>query len=78
MYAEVLRAGGLPIMQLSGAGAQASLFELASEEQLDWVAPTAVWAAENADVRIAMMLAMNARTLAGRPQKYARSNGSKL
>ena len=33
----------------------AAFYELASDEQLDWVPPTAEWAVENADVRIAVM-----------------------
>ena len=63
VYEEVLRAGGLPIMQLSTESAAASFYTLASEEQLDWVPPTATWAAENADVRIAIMADVNTREL---------------
>jgi aminopeptidase len=63
VYEEVLRAGGLPIMQLGTEGAAAAFYELASEEQLDWVPPTATWAADNADVRIAVMADANARDL---------------
>src|SRR5215207_9513046 len=47
VYEEILRAGGLPVMQLQPSGAQAAFFELAGDEQLDWVAPTTEWAAEN-------------------------------
>jgi aminopeptidase len=74
VYEEVLRAGGLPIMQLTTAEAQASFFELASDEQLDWIPPTAEWAAENADVRIVIMADLNARELSGAdPSKQARA-----
>jgi aminopeptidase len=74
VYEEVLRAGGLPIMQLTTAGAQASFYELASEEQLEWVPPTATWVAENADVRIAIMADLNTRELSGAdPGKQARA-----
>src|SRR3982751_1778327 len=61
VYEEVLRAGGLPIMQLSTEGASAAFYDLASDEQLDWIPPTATWVAENADVRIAIMADANAR-----------------
>jgi aminopeptidase len=63
VYEEVLRAGGLPIMQLSTEGAAPAFFELASDKQLDWIAPTARWVAENADVRIAIMADTNTRDL---------------
>jgi aminopeptidase len=63
IYEEVLRAGGLPIMQLSTEGAAPAFYELANEKQLEWVPPTATWAAENADVRIAVMADTNTRAL---------------
>jgi aminopeptidase len=63
IYEEVLRAGGLPIMQLSTEGAGPAFYELANEKQLEWVPPTALWAAENADVRIAVMADTNPREL---------------
>ncbi len=74
VYEEVLRAGGLPILQMTPDEAPASFFELASDEQLDWVPPTAEWAAENADVRIALMADANSRALSQvDPKKQARS-----
>jgi aminopeptidase len=63
IYEEVLRAGGLAIMQLSTESAAAAFYDLASDEQLDWVPPTATWAAENADVSIAVMADANTREL---------------
>jgi aminopeptidase len=73
VYEEVLRAGGLPVLQLSTEGATSAFYELASEEQLDFVPPTSVWAAENADVRIAVMADANARELtATDPERQAR------
>jgi aminopeptidase len=63
VYEEVLRAGGLPIMQLTTEGAAAAFYDLASDEQLDWVPPTAKWAIENCDVRIAIMSDTNPREL---------------
>ena len=52
VYEEILRAGGLPVMQLTTEAAAAAFFELANDDQLDWVQPPAEWTAENADVRI--------------------------
>jgi aminopeptidase len=74
VYEEVLRAGGLPIMQLTTEGASAAFFDLASDDQLDWVSPTARWATENADVRIAIMAEENPRALSrADPSKQARA-----
>ena len=74
VYEEVLRAGGLPIMQLTTTGAQSAFYELASDPQLDWVPPTAEWAAEHSDVRIAIMADVNARELSkADPKKQART-----
>jgi len=74
VYEEVLRAGGLPVMQLTTESAAASFFGLASDEQLDWVPPTASWAAENADVRIAIMADVNTRELSrADPKRQARA-----
>ena len=63
IYEEVLRAGGLPIMQLQTSGAQAAFYELASDAQLDWVPPTTEWTVENADVHISVMASLNTREL---------------
>jgi aminopeptidase len=74
VYEEVLRAGGLPVMQLTTEGAGPAFYELASNEQLDWVPPTATWAAENADVRISIMAEANTRDLSGAdPKKQSRA-----
>jgi aminopeptidase len=73
VYEEVLRAGGLPILQLSTEGAAAAFYDLASNEQLDWIPPTAEWAAENADVRISIMADANSRELSqADPKKQTR------
>ncbi len=63
VYEEVLRAGGLPVLQVAPQGATAAFYELASDEQLDWVSPTATWSAENADVAIVILADANAREL---------------
>jgi len=74
VYEEVLRAGGLPIMQLTTEEAPAAFLRLASEEQLVWVPPTAQWAVDNADVRIAIMADANARALSqADPRRQSRS-----
>ena len=74
VYEEVLRAGGLPIMQLTTEGAAAAFYDLATDEQLDWVPPTARWSVENADVRIAVMADANARELSrADPKKQGRA-----
>jgi aminopeptidase len=73
VYEEVLRAGGLPVMQLTTDGAQAAFYDLAGDAQLGWVPPTSEWAAEHADVRIAIMADVNARELSrADPRKQAR------
>src|SRR5215216_7257007 len=74
IYEEVLRAGSLPIMQLTTSGAQAAFYGLASDDQLDWVAPTTAWAVENADVHISVMASLNTRELSNaNPKKQARA-----
>jgi aminopeptidase len=74
VYEEVLHAGGLPVMQLTTDGATAAFYGLASNEQLDWVPPTATWVAESADVRIAVIAETNTRELSGAdPKKQARA-----
>jgi aminopeptidase len=73
VYEEVLRAGGLPIVQLTPQEAVAAFFDLASDEQLDWLPPTSTWVAENSDVRIAIMADANTRELSGvDPKRQAR------
>jgi len=63
VYEEVLRAGGLPVVQMVPEGAAAAFYELASDEQLDWVSPPARWGAENADVAIVILADANPREL---------------
>ena len=63
VYEEVLRAGGLPVVQLTPDGAAPVFYELASDEQLEWIPPLARWAAEESDVRINLMSDTNVREL---------------
>ncbi|HEX8645883.1 MAG TPA: aminopeptidase [Thermoleophilaceae bacterium] len=74
VYEEVLRAGGLPMVNLAPDGAASSFYELASDAQLDWVSPMATWSAEQADVRIGIMADSNPRELSqADPKKQARA-----
>jgi aminopeptidase len=74
VYEEVLRAGGLPVVQLAPDGAMASFYELADDHQLDWISPPAMWTAEESDVRIGIMADSNARELSqADPKKQARA-----
>ena len=74
VYEEVLRAGGLPMIQLAPDGATAAFYELASDDQLDWVSPMATWTAEESDVRIGIMADSNPRELSqADPKKQARA-----
>jgi aminopeptidase len=74
VYEEVLRAGGLPIVQMAPEEGMASYYRLASDKQLEWLAPTAMWLAENADVRIAIISDDNTRALSNvDPAKQARA-----
>ena len=79
VYEEVLRAGGLPVMQLTTEEAAAAFFRLAGDEQLDWVPPPSRWAVESADVRIAIMGDANSRALSqADPSKQARSQKARM
>jgi aminopeptidase len=74
VYEEVLRAGGHPVVQMAPEEGMASYYRLASDKQLDWVSPTQVWAAEKADVRIAIISEDNTRALSNvDPAKQARA-----
>ena len=74
VYEEVLRAGGLPVPQVTTQGAQAAFYDLASDDQLGWIPPPAKWAAEESDVRIAIMSDVNPRELSRTdPKKQARA-----
>jgi aminopeptidase len=73
VYEEVLRAGGHPVIQLSTSGAQSAFYDLAGEEQLDWVPPPLEWTVESSDVHISVMASLNTRELSNAdPKKQAR------
>src|SRR3954467_14295109 len=74
IYEEVLRAGGHPVFQITPEGALSSFYELASDEQLDFVAPPQAWTYTESDVRIAVMAEANTRALTrSDPSKQARA-----
>lgn len=63
IYEEVLRAGANPVVLMATRRSQASLFALASDEQLDFVSPLARHLTEHADVRIRVQASSNPREL---------------
>jgi aminopeptidase len=65
VYEEVMKVGGLPIVELIMDGQAPAFFKHARDAQLDWIAPTAIWAAENAHARIRLMADANTRALSG-------------
>lgn len=65
VYEEVLKAGGLPVVDLTMEGQGPAFFKHASDKQLDWVAPTAEWAAKEVDVRFRLIGDTNTRELSG-------------
>lgn len=73
IYENVLRAGGNPIVQMSMAGQASAYYEMASDEQIDWVSPVSEWSVENADVRFAVLASENTRELSQvPPERQAR------
>jgi len=65
VYEEVVKAGAFPIVELLMEGQAPAFFRHAKDAQLDWVSPTALWVAENADARIRLMADQNTRALSG-------------
>ncbi len=63
VYEEVVKAGGLAVVNLSPAEGPSVFFRHASDAQLDWIAPPVSWAVENADVGIRLMAEANTRAL---------------
>ena len=63
VYEEVVKAGAFPIVELLMEGQAPAFFKHAKDAQLDWVSPTALWVAENADARIRLMADQNTRAL---------------
>jgi aminopeptidase len=65
VYEEVVKAGGYPVVELIMDGQSPTFFKYANEAQLDWISPTSIWAAEQADARIRLMAEENTRALSG-------------
>ena len=63
VYEEVLTAGGLPVVAMTFDSQAAKYFELASDEQLDWISPLQRWSAEDSDCRIVIGADTNTREL---------------
>jgi aminopeptidase len=63
IYEEVLRAGGHPVFNLTPENAQPAFYELASDDQLEYVAHPIEWGYTDADVRIAIIADANTRAL---------------
>ncbi|HSI81186.1 MAG TPA: aminopeptidase [Solirubrobacterales bacterium] len=67
IYAEVLAAGGHPVVSLGFEGQQVAYLGAASDAQLEWISPLSRWAAEESDCRIAIWADTNTRELSGIP-----------
>jgi aminopeptidase len=65
VYEEVLKRGAYPVVDLSMVGQAPAYFKYASDAQLEWIAPPALWAADEADVRFRLMADTNTRALSG-------------
>jgi aminopeptidase len=73
VYEEVVKAGAFPIVELVMEGQAPAFFRHASDAQLDWVSPTALWVADNADARIRLMADQNTRALSAvAPERQTR------
>lgn len=78
VYEEVLKAGGLPIVQLSLSEQAPAFYKHANDEQLAWIPPTAQWVAENIDNRIVIMADTNTRALSNvDPEKQAKVSAAR-
>ena len=67
LYEESLRVGAHPVLDISLEGTQSAFYELASDEQIEWVSPSARWAFEGADARIRVLSDTNLRELSSVP-----------
>ena len=79
LYEEALRAGANPVLDLSLEGTQTAFYELAGEEQIEWVSPPQRWAFEEADARIRVLSDTNVRELSNvAPDKQTRRQRAML
>jgi aminopeptidase len=63
VYKHVLIAGGNAVFAMAPTGADYILYRYASDEQLDWLNPLAMWMMEHADVMIALAATSNSKSL---------------
>src|SRR4051794_2227788 len=74
VYEEVLRAGGHAVFNISPVDALPAFYDLAGDEQLDYVADPVRWGYEQADVRIVAIADVNPRALSqADPSKQVRA-----
>jgi aminopeptidase len=82
VYEEVLKAGGRPVLQMTLEGQDATYYEYASDDQLDWISPLSRWTAEEADVRISVGASTNPRELSSVPperqQRRSKATGDMM
>lgn len=73
VYEAVLKAGGHPFWQLKSSSLADSLYEFASDEQLDYLNPVEMFSDENIDVSIGLWVDLNTKSLSRvDPKKLAR------
>jgi aminopeptidase len=73
VYAEVVAAGGNPVVAMSFEGQAATYLRAASDAQLEWISPLSRWAADDADCRVAIGADTNTRELSGiAPERQAK------
>ena len=63
-------------MQLNEWGPRAAFYDLASDEQLDWIPPPAEWAAEQADIASRQPTSTRASSRSGSEEAGSRAEGA--
>ena len=66
VYAEVVRAGGRPVVVPFLSGTQTELLRNGNDEQLQWVSPIERWVREEADCVLTIGAEENTRSSSGR------------
>lgn len=67
LYEEALRVGAHPVLDLALEGTETAFYELAADDQIDWVSPPHRFAFEEADARIRVLSDTNLRELSNVP-----------
>lgn len=67
LHDAVLEAGANPILNLSVDGQQASFFERAGDQQVEWISPLEEWVVDNADARVRILSETNTKELSAVP-----------